>query len=134
MTHDWGVRGAAGLWPINKISIYAEGASAYQFEDEVSLTYQNSRFLEPKSGYDVSIVQTGKDKIVARIGVSIDARVDGEFSFAVYDSTDRDYVPMGVSSAETSGSSDSRPRAPQGMPDRVIGCMFGGRRRVGRTM
>ena len=65
------------------------------------MTYRDVSFLQSDGIYDFNIVQTGKDKIVAKVGLSIKAEAQADFSLAVWDSIDKDYVPMGSTSAET---------------------------------
>jgi len=66
-----------------------------------TLTYQDFQFVHLNGEYAFEIVQVGKDKIVARFSVSINAKAECDFSFAVWDSVDKEYVPMGNNSAET---------------------------------
>lgn len=87
-------------YAVSGLPVYAVGSSAYHFEDEVYVTFQDFKFLDQDGGYDFSIVQIGRNKIAAKIGISVEARAKAEFSFAIYDSTDRDYIPMGSCSAE----------------------------------
>jgi hypothetical protein len=80
----------------------ADGSAAYHFESEgVNLTYSDLTFIHDGDEYAVTIVQIGNNKIVARVGVSIKAKAEAEFSFAIWDSIDKEYVPMGSNSAQT---------------------------------
>ena len=87
---------------ISGMDVYSEASSAYHFDDDgVTLSLQVFQFEEFDDGYDLTVVQTGRNKIVAQIGVSIQATAECEFSLAIWDSIDKEYVPMGGSSAET---------------------------------
>lgn len=84
------------------LPVNADASSAYQFEsDWVSLAYQDFSFLRDGGEYEFKIVQTGNHRIVAKIRVSIKATAETSFSFSVYDSIDKDYVPIGSSNAKT---------------------------------
>jgi hypothetical protein len=87
---------------VSSLEIEADGSSGYYFESElVDMSYQDCHFVHEDGEYDFKIVQTGKNKIVARIGASISARANADFSFAVWDSEDKEYVPMGSESIGT---------------------------------
>ncbi|MBL1146180.1 MAG: hypothetical protein D8M28_00600 [Proteobacteria bacterium] len=54
--------------------------------------FHDFSFLNPES---ISVVQIGKDFVVAEIPIHIDAHASAEFDFYVYDSIDKDEVYMG---------------------------------------
>jgi hypothetical protein len=78
----------------------AEGSASYYFESELThITFHELRLLREDDGYDLYIVQIGKDKIVARIGVQIKAEAEAHFDFQIHD--EGDYIPMGDCDAQT---------------------------------
>lgn len=86
---------------VSAMDVYAEADAACHVEaEQVCMSYEDVSFLRFREEYEFTMVQTGKDKIVANVGVSIKAKAEAEFSFAVWDSIDREYVPMGSNSAE----------------------------------
>ncbi len=87
---------------VGELEVEPEASSAYHFETELAtMTFGEMTFLQTDGLYAFDIVQTGKDKIVAKIGLSIEAVAQADFSLAIWDSIDKDYVPMGSTSAET---------------------------------
>jgi hypothetical protein len=87
---------------VGELEVEPDASSAYHFETELAtMTYRDMSFRQADSLYDFNIVQTGKDKIVAKVGLSIKAEAQADFSLAVWDSIDKDYVSMGSASAET---------------------------------
>jgi len=87
---------------VGGLEVEPDATSAFHFETEfATMTYRDVSFLQSDGLYDFNIVQTGKDKIVAKVGLSIKAEAQADFSLAVWDSIDKDYVPMGSTSAET---------------------------------
>ena len=86
---------------VSLMDVYAEADAACHVEaEEVSMSYEDVSFVCWDDEYEFMIVQIGKDKIVANVGVSINAKAEAAFSFAVWDSIDKEYVSMGNSSAE----------------------------------
>ena len=89
---------------VSSRSVYAKASSAYDYELEepVELEYENLSFLKHEDDYDIDIVQTGKDLIVARIGLSISVKATGNFlfDFEINDRTERDYVHIGGCTSE----------------------------------
>ncbi len=87
---------------VGEMDVYAEASSAFHYDaDSVAMSIQDFQFLDPEDGYRFDIVQIGKDRLTTKIGISIVAKAECDFSFAVWDSIDKDYVPMGNGSAET---------------------------------
>jgi hypothetical protein len=79
-----------------------EASSAYHFETEfATMTYTDMSFTKTDGAYDFSVVQTGKDKIVAKVSLTVQAEAQADFSLAVWDSIDKEYVSMGSTSATT---------------------------------
>jgi hypothetical protein len=85
---------------VGDLSPLAEGSASYYFESELThITFHEVQFLREDDGYDLYIVQIGKDKIVARIGVQIKAEAEAHFDFQIHD--EGDYIPMGDCDAQT---------------------------------
>jgi hypothetical protein len=86
-------------------AVYAEADSAYQFEGgEVELTLLDYALLRENEEYVFDVVQAGPRKIVARIDLELEVNAQASFSLSVYDSIDKDYVPMGSAGAGTEDS------------------------------
>jgi hypothetical protein len=84
---------------VNDITIDADGSSAYHYEtDSAELTFESVMFVNEAGKYEFAIVQTGHNKIVANVRVLVTVKAHGEFSLSVYDSIDKEYVPMGSTS------------------------------------
>ena len=93
---------------VSSLDVEADGSAGYYFEAELAdMSYEEFRFIHDDGEYDFKIVQTGKNKVVAKIGVSVKAKARADFSFAVWDSEDKEYVPMGSSSAEVDEEFDA---------------------------
>lgn len=56
-------------------------------------------FTFPEDEDDYSIVQAGSEAIVVQVSLDIVVDATGDFSMSIFDSIDRDYVPMGTASA-----------------------------------
>jgi hypothetical protein len=86
---------------IENTPIDGEASSSYQIEVEsVQMTLKKFAFGKTREEYDFSIVKTEVGVIVAEVEMQIDVSVNAEISFSVYDSVDKDIVPMGSSSIE----------------------------------
>lgn len=87
---------------VGELDVYPEASSAYHFEAEsVTLSFEDFQFSSWDNEYDFTIVQIGKDKIVVRTRVTIQAKAECDFALAIWDSIDKEYVSMGSASAET---------------------------------
>jgi PIN domain len=87
---------------VESLAVEPVASAAYQCEAEMAtLTYDNFRFLRDDDQYELAIVQIGKDKIVAKIDISITATASADFDFVVWDSVDKQYVPIGSTLAKT---------------------------------
>ena len=69
--------------------------------NQVDLTYIRSELLPVEGPEDITILYAGETEIVARLDVEIEFKAEADFSFSMYDSIDKDYVPMGSVEAET---------------------------------
>ncbi|MEH2012407.1 PIN domain-containing protein [Nostoc sp.] len=86
---------------ISDIDIYPEANSAYVYEHEsTEITFNEFEFklLEPPN-LIFRPVKFDDESLVVESKLSVDVNVECSFSFSVYDSIDRDDVPMGNSSA-----------------------------------
>ena len=87
----------------NKLSILisdyivdGQADSAYQAElDQIDLTMMSYNFRPSAEGFEFDIVQNSSDFIVARVEIEARVRADATFSLSIYDSIDKDSVPMG---------------------------------------
>lgn len=87
----------------SKFDFYPEADSQFSFDwdwPDVALDYigihgveVNDTLMEP--------IEFGDNYLVALIKVNVSAEVSCDFSFSIYDSIDKDYVPMGSSTAST---------------------------------
>lgn len=88
---------------VGELDVTAEASSPFHFEaDPVAVCFVNFQFEKSENEHDLAIVQIGKDKIVARIRVTIDANAECDFSLSIWDSIDKEYISLGSTSAETS--------------------------------
>lgn len=93
---------------VSEMDVYAEATSAFHYEaDSVEMTYEDYSFLRTGDEYDFSIVQVGKNKVVAKVGVRIAAQASCSFSLAAWDSIDHEYVPFGSGHSETEVTFDA---------------------------
>lgn len=78
--------------------IEAEASSSHTAESEGgSATLKSFEF--PEDPEDYTVVQAGDGIIVVQVTLDIVVDATADFSMSVFDSIDRDYVPMGTSSA-----------------------------------
>lgn len=85
---------------VGDLSPLAEGSAGYYFDSELTnITFREMQFLGDEDEYDLYIVQIGKNKIVARIGVQIKAEAEAHFDFQIRD--EGDYISMGNCDAQT---------------------------------
>lgn len=85
---------------VSDLNLYAEAASSYYFDnDQIDVSLSGFSFLREKDGIDFKIVQIGKNKIVARIGVRISIDASANFTFYVQDD-EGDEVWIGASSCD----------------------------------
>jgi PIN domain len=80
----------------------ADGSSSFFFEPNSTVLRFGSYELE-KNGddYDITVVRLGNELVTARIGVTFTATAEADFSLAIWDGVDREYVGMGNASAES---------------------------------
>jgi hypothetical protein len=91
-----GLRRSLSEW-----QFYGEGSGAYHLElDSVELSLDAYTLAKFDDAYDITIVRIGSSQIVARVGATFTATARAEFSLAVWDSVDKEYVGMGSQSAE----------------------------------
>jgi len=79
---------------------YIEASSAYDYEaDNVEVELINMEFptVDRDNTPDCYVVRVGKDEITFQVNVEIEAKVEVDFNFHVYDSVDKDYVSLGGS-------------------------------------
>jgi hypothetical protein len=88
---------------VGELDVTAEASSPFHFEaDPVAMCFVNFQFEKSDNEHDLAVVQIGKDKIVARIRVAINAKAECDFSLSLWDSIDKEYISLGSTSAETS--------------------------------
>lgn len=83
---------------------YVEFESSTPGEDEgVSLGMDDYEFGDLEEGYPpITIIRVGADGFVMKVPVIVTANASAEIGFSVYDSVDKDYVPMGSTTVERS--------------------------------
>ncbi len=87
---------------VNEMNVYPEASSAYRYEaDWVFLYLEDFQFIKSEDGFDFTVVQIGNGKIVAQVGVNIQAKAECQFTFSTKDPIDKDYFPIGSTNAET---------------------------------
>ena len=87
---------------VNDMTVYPEASSPNHFEaDWAFLSFQDFQFVASEEEYDFTIVQIDNGRIVAQVGVTIQARAECGFSFSNWDSIDKEYYPIGSTNAET---------------------------------
>ena len=81
----------------------AEGESAYAFEsDSIGLELESYTYGDDEA-LGIRIVQSGSAIIAATVNITISVKAEAEFSFSIYDSVDRDYTPIGSTTAIRDG-------------------------------
>jgi len=89
-------------YQVSDAYVYPEASADYYYEpDETELTFEKLSFVRIGKGFDIDIVQIGKDRIAARVGLEISANAVTSFSFATKDWVDKDYVRIGGCTADT---------------------------------
>jgi hypothetical protein len=80
----------------------ADGYGSFHLESNSAVLRFGSYQLE-KNGddYDITVVRLGNEVVTARIAVTFTATAEADFSLAVWDGIDREYVGMGSASAES---------------------------------
>lgn len=87
---------------ITQMTPYGEADSHLYVEVyEVELEPKEFTLIDDDEGGLVHVVRVGKDRITASILVDVEFEASGSADFAVYDSEDKDYVPMGGNSCRT---------------------------------
>lgn len=86
-----------------ELTVYAEASASTEWEVDngVALQFANVEFIRLADDYDFSVVQVGKSSITAKVKLEIQAAAEAEISFSVYDSIDKDQVPIGTTIAKT---------------------------------
>ncbi len=89
-------------YAVSEIGAYVEFDGPMPGEAEESyLTLSQFELLPDHDNNDIEILRIGHDSFVARVPISIEAKVTTHIKFAVYDSIDKDYVPMGSTEVES---------------------------------
>ena len=87
---------------LSDMQVLPEAIAAYEFETgRVDMRYEKFDFRKRNENFDFSIVQLGKNKLAAKVSILIKAKAICEFSFAVWDSVDKEYVGMGSRTVST---------------------------------
>ncbi len=70
--------------------------AAYEVElDQIELTLKSYNFRPGNKKFEFTIVQNSANLIVARVEIEARVKAAGVFSLSVYDSVDKDSVPVG---------------------------------------
>ncbi|MGG6895892.1 PIN domain-containing protein [Rhizobium sp. BR 315] len=87
---------------VGELAVETDASAGFNWEADESarLIYTDFKFLHNGSAYDFKVVQVGKRLIAAKVKLFVTAKAEADFTFSVYDSTDKDEVPMGSSSAQ----------------------------------
>ena len=86
---------------VESIEAYGEATSHYYVDGDLAMfTCQNFSFAEDGGSPEITIVQIGRENIVFQTRVEIFANVESSFSLSVWDSIDKEYVPMGRAESE----------------------------------
>jgi hypothetical protein len=94
---------------LDEVLIDVEAESPFHVEtDQIDLEFKGLSFARTDKGYDVQVVRTGQDIVVARVGAVIAANADGWFSLSVHDSVDDDYVSMGGANVNVDAEIDEK--------------------------
>jgi hypothetical protein len=88
---------------VSSIEAYSEASSSMHSEgDQAEIRFLRFRLIpDDNNRFDVRILRTGKDQIVAQVPIEIEAEASADFSFSVWDSIDREYISIGSNSAIT---------------------------------
>ena len=88
---------------IEGTDVYAEASSTTHFfeSDWATLKLKDFGFGGFVSGYDFAVVQGGRSRVVVQINIPVLAEAECQYSLAVWDSVDKEYVPLGGSEAKT---------------------------------
>ena len=86
---------------IEGVDFIPEADAAYYFEDEViEVSIQSVQFTDgTEENATLRPVEVTDERLVAEIPVVVHVEVTSDFSFSVKDGIDKDYVPIGSSSA-----------------------------------
>jgi len=83
-------------YEISGYAIDAEAEAAYHIDyEQADITYTSHTFAGDSEDRDITIVQVQQNKIVALLAAEISVRAEATFSLSIYDSIDKDYVPLG---------------------------------------
>lgn len=87
---------------VSSAPVFADIVYPYYSESETELTYEGLSFLKRGDDYDIGVVQSGQNRIIARIGVLVSVNAVGHFyhkrpdhMFKGVDPRDIDEVPTG---------------------------------------
>lgn len=81
---------------LDLIDITPETSSHLSFDAELeSVSLNEFSFTKAGNSYCYDIVRIDDDEVVVKLKVDLDVSADSVFSFYVFDSIDKDYVPLG---------------------------------------
>ena len=87
---------------IDEMTIFAEADSRYEYEsDVVELTLLDISLVESDDEFFFTIVQIGREKLVAQIEISVTTNASCVFSLYFWDAIDGERLPMGDHNFET---------------------------------
>lgn len=95
-------------YQMHDLEVYPEVSSAYSCEQESTEVIFNKfdfKLYEPPN-LIFRPVNFDDDNLVVESKLSVDVKIECSFSFSIYDSIDKDYVPMGSGSAKTQTNLD----------------------------
>ena len=88
---------------IGAMDVYGEATSAFHLieDDWVTLAVQDFRFAGNDNAYDFTVVQIGRNKVVIQMDVCVRAEAECQYSHAIWDLIDKEYILLGSSEAKT---------------------------------
>ena len=88
---------------IDEMEVTGEASSAHAFDsDTVQIKLKNFEFSdENNSERTVTVIRIGSSKIVAQVSLWADVTAECDFSMFVWDSIDKEDIPMGITHAVT---------------------------------
>lgn len=90
----------------SKIEFVPEADSQFYYEvDGIEAEFQISDFIETDDQLILEPVEEGENYLVVRIMLAVVADVTCDFSFAKWDSIDKEYFPMGTATVSTTEDS-----------------------------
>ena len=86
---------------VGELDVYAEASSDYRYDgDWVALHFHELKLPEFDDDSAFTFLQIGRKHVVIQASATIIADAVCEFTFSVWDSIDKEYMPMGDSTAE----------------------------------